>query len=361
MERSWRDFAYRNSGDYDAQYLEEVIAAAKDPSDPLRQLVAKSVEVAMNRNAGNLEHSLVAASELVGLILNRTGFDDPEFQSAEGWIIHGVSSSVTAALDTPEVPLQTIDELIDMHEFLLVETQKPTLGARIGRVRRHTIAGEYDKAKSTAMQLLPTINHRLCDRAAVYPNGAIGLILYGLAGNFTVDEVRKYLEPVFNGNEGYPGDSASYLRAKKLAYGGSLAYEPGLVTCSSCFGEALIEEGFLEEAETYLRAAVERNDCKCFLMPLTVFVRWLLAAERFEELSDVVNDLLSLARHHEDVQEAFWGVVFAMRALAALNRHHEIEELAEIASEKARRLDKRLAKPRWQSILVDQRREIGGI
>jgi hypothetical protein len=344
--------------------LVQLAREALDASDPGAAAHAKALEVRYARTLGEHQHAVVAAAELLEMLpaarpfLVEQGDEAAQTRAYQlkKHLIWGLKYACGSAMDLPEIPLKTADELISVLEQLLRDCDHPPYAAWQLRARRQFIAGEHTLLREEVERLLPLVNrHNHFFEHMDCPGCSLLQFAQFLGPTARPEEVFAVLDPVLQ-NRPFPSEPETSKQVLDVFLGKEVACDNAKSGAPAHYARALARAGRAEEAKPLLaRAArfVKRDSPDRAAVVVMANLEVASAGGDVAEIRKVVPALQALAATLEDAYEKYEALRAVQGGLRVLARHGGDDstgaQMAMVTDEilaLAQRMDARLERPR---------------
>ncbi len=341
------------SGDSSVEHLVECATLTSDAlaaGEPVVAAFAKAKEAYAARDLAKQQHCVVAGAELVELwpAVER---GEPLPAARARRILHAFQCAAGAAMDLPEIPLSTVEQLVSYTERALLHVGAEPYAAWSLLARLDFIRGETARVSEWVARLSPTINrYNWLVNFTTCPGCELTQIAGWMYATATPDETYAVLEPVLTGVARWndPPSHVTWLD-RQLGSGiceGSRSIAPRL------YARSLANAGRWQEAAGEARKALTRSKDR---NPeehgrlLTMRLEVARVAGKGTTVDRCVKELVPIASAIEDAYELHDALVAACRAIAATRAEKLGETYVDLRGKAlglARRLDGRLERAR---------------
>ena len=325
-------------------------AEARAAGDPVVAVSAKAKEAYVARDLARQQHCVVAGAELVELWPDLERRESLPASRARR-ILHAFQCAAGAAMDLPEIPLATVEQLVTYTERALLHQGADPFGAWLLRGRLAYIEGDQEAVRGWVERIAPTINrYNWVYNFTSCPGCELTQVAGWMGRGAAPEELATVLDPVLSG-EGRWRDPPSHAAWLEQAVGsgvcdGSRSIAPRL------FARSLAGAGRHAEAAVQAKKALARSKDR---NPeehgrlLTMRLDVAAAGDRGSTVARCVDELEPILDKIEDAYELHDALVAACKAIAKTGVTTKLAAygaLRERALGLARRLDARLTTPR---------------
>ena len=319
-------------------------AAALAEGDLERAAMAKSAEARHARLLEKQQHAVVVGAELLDMWPALRGRPVPEKKDPHDLrsrLVWGMKYVAGSAMDLPEIPLATTDQLLAAVGDMLAHYgfQQPALWQL--QARRAFIAGDGDVMRDLVAKIGPTAtryHHR--QHCGDCPGCVLTQFASWLGPNADAADVEDVLAPIV-GTRPFPPEPGALGAIYDLLYGSGACdhaqkstpiYLSRAYTRAGRLGEAL------REAERAMQVT-QGEDANLPTRALVARTAVALAMGEHAKARAYATDIVERTRHLEDVYERLDAILVAHAALGDA-------ALAADALAMAERLDARIEKKR---------------
>jgi len=331
----------------------ETCEAARAAGDLDLALGAKAVELRIARMLSLQQHCVVAAAEVLELWPAFARAAERGGDKTERRVIWGMKYAAGAAMDLPEIPLATIDQLVGVLGEMLTFWGKKPWAVWLLEARRAYIAGDRTGLAGYLEKVPPTINrythfyeHTDC------PGCAVQQLAEFLGPEAKPDDVELLLGPVLDAGRRFPNEPDDKRMILDLLFGDDPACAHAKVRGPALFARVLARDGQWQRAVPYARRSEAAAEGCNHEQKIRAWLATLEIARAQRDGDAIIGTWSKLAPALdalEDPYEILDGLLAGHAALRALPEgdvaRAPIGAMADRCRALADRLDARLAKP----------------
>jgi hypothetical protein len=351
MEDELRQLRYADGTRERMVAAAELAARADAVGDAEAGAQAKAIETRIARELGQHQHALVACAELIErwpAVAARGELSD----EAKRMIIWGLKYGAGSAMDLPEIPLATVEEVIAHLERVLAHVGRKPWAAWELDARCAFIAGDDDRLRQRVAAIGPTIGRT---SHAWQDSDCPGCTLLAFAdylGPARPEEVEAVLAPVLEPSARFPADDPELLSVLNLLYGDDPVCENAKASTPVKLARAYARSGRLAEARREADLALSRargREPERLLRAQVAALMVATARRAVDDIGPLADAALPIAAALEDAYERLDANLALYAAIAITDDpalRSVLPRIADDARAIARRLDARLSRPR---------------
>jgi hypothetical protein len=323
--------------------LSELGAAARAAGDVEAAALARSLEAYQARFLGKQQHAVVTGAELLELWpeLKKRPLPEKDELDLRRRLIWGMKYVAGSAMDLPEIPLATTDQLLAVMGEMLEHYNYQPISLWTLEARRAYIAGDEERLRERVQRLTSTVtryNHVY--QCADCPGCVLLQFVEWMGPDARDSDVEEVLGPVL-GTRPFQPDPEGMKALLDLLYGAVGACENAERSLPIKLARAYLKAGRMGEAlKQAERGLVLAEGTEAERRARALLARTAVATALAQpEASDLARELVERAQTLEDVYEQLDALVTAHAAL-------KDPSLARQARDLAARLDARIDKKR---------------
>ena len=352
MEAELRELRYADGTRERLVAAAELAARADAAGDVDAAAQAKAIETRIARELGQHQHAVVACAELIERwpqLAERGELSD----DAKRMVIWGLKYGAGSAMDLPEIPLSTVEEVIAHLERVLGHVGREPWAAWELDARRAFIAGDDERVRARVAAIGPTIgrtSHAWQDTDC--PGCTLLAFADYLGAEARPEEVEAVLAPD-SSSARFPADAPEMVTVLDLLYGDDPICDNARATTPVKLARAYARHGRVAEARREAERALARargREPERMLRAQVAALEVAAARRALDEIAPLAEAALPIATGLEDAYERLDAALALHAAIGLLGSQAtlraELPRLAADARAIARRLDGRLARPR---------------
>jgi hypothetical protein len=329
----------------------ELCTEARAAGDALVAACAKAKEAYAARDLAKQQHCVVAGAELVELWNDVERLPKLPVGRARR-ILHAFQCAAGAAMDLPEIPLATVEQLVFYTERALAHQGAEPYAAWSLRGRLSFIRGDEAETRGWVDKLAPTINrYNWVVNFTTCPGCELTQIAGWLGRGAPPEDVQAALDPVLSGR-GRWNDPPSYVAWLDREIGSGIC-EGSRSIAPRLLARSLARAGRWQEASAEAKKALARSknrnaeeEARMITMRLDV----ALAGTKGTTVDRCVRELGPLLDQIEDAYELHAALVAACAAIRGTDAKEKhagtYADMRRRALALAARLDSRLERAR---------------
>jgi hypothetical protein len=334
----------------------ELAARAEAAGDVEAAAQAKAIETRIARELGQHQHAVVACAELIDRWPALAALGELSDDTTR-MVIWGLKYGAGSAMDLPEIPLATVEEVIAHLERVLGHAGRKPWAAWELDARRAFIAGDGERLRERVAAIGPTIgrtSHAWQDSDC--PGCTLLAFADYLGAEARPEEVEAVLAPVLlPSGARFPADSPETTQIFDLLYGDDPICENARATTPVKLARAYARHGRVAEARREAERALglaRGREPERVLRALVAALEVATARRAPDDIAPLAESALPIAAGLEDAYERLDAdlVLHAAIGLLPTETHAAlraaIPRLADDARALARRIDARLPRPR---------------